>query len=101
MSTLSRAFFRMPAALNCLACTLFVITALHAQSTGTIQGTVTDASGAAIPMATVTIHNQNTGEERTTTTDSAGLYAAPSLPAGTYRIEVKASGMATTTATNL
>src|SRR5579871_6469639 len=72
-----------------------------AQSTGTIQGTVTDASGAAVPNASVTIRNQATGEERTTQTDAAGLYVVPSLPVGTYRIEVKASGMQTTAATDL
>ena len=45
-----------------------------AQSTGTIQGTVMDASGAAVPNAPITIHNQGTGEDRSTTTDSAGIY---------------------------
>jgi outer membrane receptor protein involved in Fe transport len=72
-----------------------------AQSTATIQGTVTDATGASVPNATVTVRNQNTGEERTTTTDSAGIYVVPSLPIGTYRVEVKSSGMQTTVATNL
>src|SRR5579871_6427158 len=72
-----------------------------AQSTGTIQGTVTDASGAAVPNASVTIRNQATGEERTTQAGAAGLYVVPSLPVGTYRIEVKASGMQTTAATDL
>src|SRR5215472_9496091 len=64
------------------------------QSTGTIQGTVLDSSGAPVPNAMVTVHDESTGQERTLNTDSAGIYSAPSLPVGTYRVEVKAAGMA-------
>jgi hypothetical protein len=71
------------------------------QSTATIQGTVTDATGAIVPNATVTVRNQDTGEVRTTATDSAGLYVVPSLPIGTYRVEVAAQGMQTMVAANL
>ena len=82
---------------------LFVIAAglAFGQSTGTIQGTITDATGAAIPNATVTIHDNGTGVDRTITSDSAGLYAAPSLAVGTYKVEVKAPGMAAMVANNL
>ncbi len=73
----------------------------YAQSTGTIQGTITDATSAPIPNASVTVREENTGQERTGTTDSAGIYFVPSLPVGTYRVEVKANGMASTTATHL
>ncbi len=65
----------------------------HAQSTGAIQGVVTDQSGAAVPNAGVTIRNEATGEERATVTDSSGIYQAPSLPVGRYRVTVKATGM--------
>jgi len=75
--------------------------AVFAQSTATIQGTITDATGASVPNATITVRNQNTGEERTAVTDAAGIYVVPSLPIGTYRVEVKAQGMQTTVATNL
>ena len=51
-----------------------------AQSTATVTGTVTDATGAVVPNATVTVRNQNTGEERATQTDSAGVIW--SRPAG-------------------
>jgi hypothetical protein len=48
---------------------------LHAQSaSGTITGTVTDASGAVIPGATVTIENPVSGLKRTAKTDAAGQY---------------------------
>jgi hypothetical protein len=73
-------------------CLLFTPGAF-AQSTATVTGTVTDATGAVVPNATVTIRNQSTGEERATQTDSAGVYTVPSLTVGTYRIEVKSTGM--------
>ena len=72
-----------------------------AQSTGGIQGTVTDATGASVPNAQVTIHNDATGEERSTATDNAGLYSVLSLPVGTYQVQVKAPGMQTATVPRL
>src|SRR5436853_5585869 len=64
-----------------------------AQSTGTIQGTITDESGAALPNAQVTVHSLETGVERTTQTDSLGSYQVAALPVGVYRIEVHAQGV--------
>ena len=52
---------------------------LSAQSTGGVQGTVTDATGAVIADATVTVTNQATGESHTLKTDSAGLYSQASF----------------------
>jgi hypothetical protein len=72
-----------------------------AQSTGTIQGTVTDPTSAPIPNSSVTVREENTGQERVIATDAAGFYFVPSLPVGTYRVEVKSSGMAPTAATHL
>src|SRR5271154_3204563 len=66
------------------------------QSTGAIQGSVTDPSGAAVPNAAVTVKDPSHGVDRTQATDSAGIYYMPSLPVGTYSIEVKAPGLATT-----
>src|SRR5438045_4489555 len=63
-----------------------------AQSTASLNGTVTDPSGAAVPNAKVAVTNAATGIASTTQTDSAGAYLFPSLPIGTYRIEVTASG---------
>ena len=74
---------------------------LSAQSTASITGTVTDPTGAIVPNATVTVRNQATGEERTTQTDAAGLYLVPSLAVGSYRVEVKATGMQTMAAADL
>jgi len=69
---------------------------VFAQSTGSIGGTVTDAVGAVVPNASVRVQSQGTGENHATTTDAAGIYLVPSLPVGTYRIEVKSPGMQTT-----
>src|SRR3954469_15249970 len=52
-----------------------------------------DATSSLIPNAAVTIREERTGQERTLVTDSAGIYFAPSLAAGTYRVEVKSPGM--------
>src|ERR1043165_5035639 len=66
-----------------------------AQSTATVQGTVTDPKGAVIPNAKVTVRNQATGVERTAQTDSDGNYQVASLPVGVYRVEVQSTGFQT------
>lgn len=80
-----------------LAAWMIGVCSLLAQSTGTIQGTVTDPSGAAVPTASVTVRNLATGEERSFTTDQSGLYVVPSLPVGRYSVTAKATGLETTT----
>src|ERR1700753_4280088 len=47
---------------------------------GSIGGTITDASGAAIPGATVVIRNQETGSQRQLITNGEGLYSARPIP---------------------
>jgi outer membrane receptor protein involved in Fe transport len=61
---------------------------------GTLQGTVTDPSGAVIPGAAVVITSETTGVQRPLTSNSAGVYVAPDLPAGRYQIVATASGFA-------
>ncbi len=72
---------------------LVVAGAAAAQSTGAIQGTITDATGGVIPNASITISNQATGESRTVASDNAGLYSLPSLQPGSYKVVVKATGL--------
>ena len=74
---------------------------LFGQSTGVIQGSVTDPSGAAVPKAVVTLRNVDTGVERNFTTDESGLYVIPSLPVGRYQITAKATGLQVTTVNDL
>jgi hypothetical protein len=59
---------------------------------GSIQGTVLDASDAAIPGATVTATNTATGIETVRQTTQAGVYALTPLPPGTYRLAVTLDG---------
>jgi carboxypeptidase family protein len=69
--------------------------------TGTILGTVTDSTGAAVPGATVTLTNVGTGQARTLVTDSVGEYTAPSLPTGTYRLVSELPGFKSVTISNI
>jgi hypothetical protein len=75
--------------------------AAEGQSTASLNGTVTDATGAAVPDAKVLARNQATGVESTTHSDTAGAYLFPSLPIGLYRIEVTAANFQTAIITNL
>ncbi len=57
---------------------------------GQIEGTVTDRNGAVIPNAAITIVNVETGTSRSVMTDDSGVYRAPLLPLGTYRVTAEA-----------
>jgi hypothetical protein len=58
----------------------------------TITGVVTDASGAAIPDARVTITDEQTGVKTIVGTNSAGNYSTPPLILGTYRVDIEKQG---------
>lgn len=75
----------------------------QAGATGSILGTVTDATGAVIPGAKVTVTNTATGIPFNTVTSSAGDYLAPSLQVGTYSVTAEAKGFqkSVTTGINL
>ena len=66
-----------------------------AQSTASLSGMVTDASGAVVPNASVTATNQGTGVASVTQVDNSGAYLFPGLPIGMYRIEVTAANFQT------
>ncbi len=68
---------------------------------GTILGTVTDASGAVVSGAQVTVRNANTGLERATRTSADGSYSVPELPIGTYAVTVSQSGFQTSATTGV
>lgn len=65
--------------------------------TGTINGTVTDSTGAAIPNASVMVLNTGTGFKKTVTSNGAGNFSAPALPFGEYTVTASASAFSTTT----
>jgi hypothetical protein len=78
-------------------CFSLSIPGLWAQSAGnggTIHGTVTDATGAIVPNATVRIENPVSGYTRTTTSDSQGLFQFTNLPLNPYHLVVNATGFA-------
>jgi Carboxypeptidase regulatory-like domain/TonB dependent receptor-like, beta-barrel len=59
---------------------------------GTIEGTVVDSSGGVLPGATVTITNVETGAERVVISNDRGLYRAPLLALGTYKVVAELQG---------
>src|SRR5204863_9313345 len=61
-------------------------------TTGTIGGSVSDQSGAAIPGATVTVKNADTGITRTNQSNETGKYDALRLPDGNYEISASLTG---------
>ena len=63
-------------------------------SSGSINGTVLDPSGAVVANAGVEIHNVVSGYDRTTTTDSKGNFSFPNVPFNPYHLSVKAAGFA-------
>ncbi len=76
---------------------IFSLPAAYAQQAGgTIAGSVTDPSGAAVVGANVTIRNIATGAERRMPTNGDGLYTAPNLVPGSYEVSVDAPGFSST-----
>lgn len=68
---------------------------------GALQGLITDASGAPIPGASVTLKNAQNGFTRTLVTDSEGRYIAPNLPLGTYSVSASSGTFAPLTKTGI
>ena len=69
-----------------------------AQFTSSVQGTVQDASGAAVPKATIHLQSVDSQIVRTATSDADGSYNFQSLAPGKYKISVELSGFATSSA---
>ena len=80
----------------CLA-VLMCSTYAHGQQTlGSLNGTVVDSSGAAVPGATVTVINPAINFTATTTSQGTGFYQVFNLPIGTYTVKVSHEGFDTT-----
>ncbi len=81
-----------------MAATLLLASPAVAQvDTGTIQGTVLDASGAVVPGATVNLINVDMGVSFQTKTNDVGIYQFPSVRIGAYTLVAEASGFAPVT----
>lgn len=63
----------------------------HAQSTGSIFGSVDDTSGAMVPNAKITALSAD-GLSRTTVSNASGSYILPAIPIGSYTVTIEASG---------
>jgi hypothetical protein len=95
-------FKRMEAWLMAFVLLLCVIPAAHAQlTTADIVGTVTDATGAVIPNANVTVVNLDTRDQRTAAANASGEYQFTLLPVGRYTVTVKVAGFKTSTTSPL
>ncbi len=76
-------------------CLCFALSAFAQTVTGTLQGNITDANGAAVAGAEVRIKNAGTGQERTVKTNSEGVYIASFVPIGLYSVTVSQQGFKT------
>jgi hypothetical protein len=89
-----------------MICSVIVVVALVSwaasqstqESTGTIRGTVTDAMGAVVPNAIVTLTPRSdasltTGRHQTATSDSEGKFQINTIPPGSYDLSAEAMGM--------
>ncbi|MDX2041305.1 MAG: TonB-dependent receptor [Acidobacteriota bacterium] len=77
--------------LAALLLAVFSITA-SAQFKASIQGTVTDATGAVVSGAKITIVNKETARELTTTSNESGFYRVAGLPPGSYKVSAERDG---------
>ncbi len=62
---------------------------------GSINGTITDSTGAVIPAVTIEVLNTTTGVHREAVSSSSGTYTVPLLPPGSYEVTVRKQGMST------
>ena len=80
----------------CIAALLVLVSRTVAQeTTGGLQGTVKDPSGAVVPKAKVTVKSDTLVGEKEINTDASGYYRFANLPPGNYTISVTASGFET------
>ena len=80
---------------------MFSAARLSAQTAGVVSGHVSDATGAAIPQATITLKNVGTSGVRSTITTGAGDYTFPDVPPGIYNISAKHAGFKTDSIDNV
>jgi carboxypeptidase family protein len=91
LKTLAQMFF-------CLAIVVGATSITFAQaSTGTLKGTVVDASGALVAGAGIEIVNDATRDKRTTTSADDGTFTVTNLPVGVYTVTATASGFSPAT----
>lgn len=80
---------------------LMCVPAMQAQYRGSIQGAVTDPTGAVIPGATLTLTNNATNYKQTTISNGDGVYTFNALPPGTFTLRAEHPGFETKTYNNV
>src|ERR1700722_9712636 len=78
--------------LSLFAMSLLFPAALYYQHSASIQGVVSDPSGAVIPDATLTLVNDATGEQQVRTSNAAGIFKFTALPPDTFTLTVEKNG---------
>jgi hypothetical protein len=84
-----------------LALTISLSMPAKAQFRSSIEGTVTDPSGAVVPEAQVVLTNTATGISTTAPSNGGGLFRFPALPPGRYKLTATKKGFATTSQENI
>lgn len=92
--------FAFPGFLFLVVWLSFAMTAA-AQNNATLQGTVTDPSGAAVPGANVTVADQATGAVHQTQTTNTGFYQVAQLLPGQYTVTIEKTGFQKSETTNV
>jgi hypothetical protein len=87
--------------LNILLLGILVMPLARAQDNATVNGTVTDASGALVPHAVIALTKPATGQTRDTTSNDAGAYRLANVGVGTYTLAVSAPGFQKYTKTRI
>jgi hypothetical protein len=87
--------------LACCGLLLLLVLPAAAQFKAAIQGTVTDASGAAVPNAKVTLTSTETHREQVTQSSGDGVYRFDGLAPGSYSVAVEAAGFKKETSENI
>jgi hypothetical protein len=101
MKSRSIAFSGTIAVLYFFLVSVTVSTAVAQTFRGSIQGTITDSTGAAVAGAHVRVFSPATGLSRTVDANDRGEYVASELPLGTYSVTVEKQGFRTTTLTQI
>src|SRR5215470_14149418 len=100
----------MPQRLRCspclvIACSFLLLAAfpltLLGQFTSSVQGTVLDASGAAVPDVELRLTNVDTGVSNSTRSNEAGIFRYPDLPPGKYTLKATKTGFQTLVQENI
>lgn len=97
LNTRSASILFAVVAISCFLAALAPHTALAqgTVATGSIQGVITDSSGAVVPGAKITITNKDTGQTVELTTTSGGAYSSGALIPGNYTVRAEAKGFKT------